>query len=508
MPKSRSGRLTFVLIVCVCLLIIGRNLHRRYMARALPEAVMRDDVSAVRSLLRWGADPEDGVSLAVSQLAQAKNSERANAEQTACLLIEKSNVLRLHPEQQANYLNDACNAHSLLVLRCLLDNGADVRTGNAKYALDSALSDIQYVRKELSPSEQEQRREISRQMVNLLRERGAPLTLLQAVNLSDQEAAKARLAAGASADEHDTAETTPLSTAAFNGDRKMVKFLLAHGAKVNAFANGSTPLISAIRGKHADIARLLLVRGADPNSGLPQRRSPSTLTTAILRLPILVADLLQHGADVNEGNGEALRTAIRERKLTIVQELLRRGAQVNPAAPANTPQMSFSSGYPMPKPKPFTPLATAVWFAPEYETALLRAGANLNSDKQTALLTAAKNGRTALFSRLLALGAAIDGRDDNGGTALIQCIQNHDSPAVKMLLEHGAQANGPPSSRRKPLDIAAASNDMAGARLLLAHGANVNQHPPDGHTALYYAHTFKRKEMAELLEKAGATDAQ
>jgi ankyrin repeat protein len=65
---------------------------------------------------------------------------------------------------------------------------------------------------------------------------------------------------------------TPLNWAAANGQFIAVKWLLDHGAAVNrvatfggpAHGEGVTALHLAAQGDHADIAELLLERGADP----------------------------------------------------------------------------------------------------------------------------------------------------------------------------------------------------------------------------------------------------
>jgi ankyrin repeat protein len=57
----------------------------------------------------------------------------------------------------------------------------------------------------------------------------------------------------------------PLHGAAFKGDLQVATLLLDHGAQVDAAGpNGKTALMFAAMFNRADIARLLLARGADP----------------------------------------------------------------------------------------------------------------------------------------------------------------------------------------------------------------------------------------------------
>jgi ankyrin repeat protein len=78
-----------------------------------------------------------------------------------------------------------------------------------------------------------------------------------------------RMLVGAGADlENVPHQYTPLAYAAYQGNERVVRFLLDRGARVNAFANDggtyiNTPLMMAAIQGHESIARSLLRAGAD-----------------------------------------------------------------------------------------------------------------------------------------------------------------------------------------------------------------------------------------------------
>lgn len=141
-----------------------------------------------------------------------------------------------------------------------------------------------------------------------------------------QEALDAIHSAGEGAASWTTDEGEPLlAVAAGHGLREIVETLLSVGADAGAVAAHSlvTPLIRASEGGHADVARLLLARGADPNA---QDASGRTALTAAVEYgdPELVRVLLQAGADPERKDGEGRTAAARVRGPFVrdIQDLL------------------------------------------------------------------------------------------------------------------------------------------------------------------------------------------
>jgi uncharacterized protein len=92
---------------------------------------------------------------------------------------------------------------------------------------------------------------------------------------------------------------TALHFPAFFGGVACSGVLLERGADVDAHGRGwmtGTPLNSAAAGRHADVARLLLERGADPNARQGSGWTPLH-SAAHNADPDMVALLLAHGAD-------------------------------------------------------------------------------------------------------------------------------------------------------------------------------------------------------------------
>src|SRR5437879_9762327 len=94
---------------------------------------------------------------------------------------------------------------------------------------------------------------------------------------------------------------TPLSLAAFFGHPEAVTVLLEYGADVNLkptsrFAN--TAVDAAVSGDHADVVRILLAAGANPN--VRSEANYTTLHKAAVHGNLeVVRMLLDHGADVS-----------------------------------------------------------------------------------------------------------------------------------------------------------------------------------------------------------------
>ncbi len=323
----------------------------------------------------------------------------ADAEAVACLLIERHADLRMprisvavgeQPKvsgyDDAGYVEEACRHGSIPVLRCLLNRGVALTprcldaalqyvslassgsttfSGSGTAQVESAAAKAEKAKQALRLAQQ---KEVIRQMAQLLREHGLRPTLAQCVELNDVTALKAALDAGISPEPQSSNTEPTLITAVRKGNLEMVTLLLAHGADANshtgygdsalnvAVAQGnlevvklllahgadvkggktSTALEHAMWGKHLAIARLLLAKGADPNFTFGSA-AYSALPEAILSLPEIVPELLQHGVNLNAGNGAVLRAALRTRRIALVQELLRRGVNVNPLPPPATP---------------------------------------------------------------------------------------------------------------------------------------------------------------------------
>ena len=94
---------------------------------------------------------------------------------------------------------------------------------------------------------------------------GDELKLMQAVRSNDIEAARALLKAGASPNAQDYWRDSPLLEAVRQDSLEMALLLIDQGAVVNTKGRGYTPLGLAVKNRSAQLVRLLLKAGADPD---------------------------------------------------------------------------------------------------------------------------------------------------------------------------------------------------------------------------------------------------
>jgi ankyrin repeat protein len=188
----------------------------------------------------------------------------------------------------------------------------------------------------------------------------------------------------------------------------VVKILLESGANINGHRGRNSPLITAAKRGHESIVKILLERGADVNLGTfwssPLCIAASDGNCAIVKL------LLESGAHIDlpnaSYNGTALLGAIANRRLAVVDFLLKKGAKVN-----NVVQGSY----------PPTPLHRACYCSKPVETV-----------------------DGAIVRVLLRAGADIEAKDRDGLTPLSYAIgrftwnKPYFEEGVKLLLEAGA----------------------------------------------------------------------
>jgi ankyrin repeat protein len=231
---------------------------------------------------------------------------------------------------------------------------------------------------------------------------GAPATLLEAVQADDVPAARQFISAGAGLEARD--------------------------------AKGWTPLIIALNGPHAEMARLLVEKGADVNAKSASAIGNTALCWAAQSNdPALIDLMLQHGADLNarSRNGmTALYVAVMLKKERAAEHLISKGARIDQLA-------YLSEGKHL-----FTPLMCAVSAGNvRMVDLLLKHGANLekkNNLGRTALFFAVGREQSEMLKHLIARGASVKARGPRGETALILAVNYEDAESVKILLAAGA----------------------------------------------------------------------
>jgi ankyrin repeat protein len=154
--------------------------------------------------------------------------------------------------------------------------------------------------------------------------------LLSAVVIGDEKTVSALLERGCPVDVKDSKlQLMPLHLAALHGRRRIAGLLIDHGADVNAkggLRGDDTPLLLAVSGRLGDdspvaqakreVAKLLLGKGADPNTPTSEGRTPLNLALAVRDAP-LVSILVRNGASPN----------IRTESGTVLHDLLKEGQE-------------------------------------------------------------------------------------------------------------------------------------------------------------------------------------
>lgn len=231
-----------------------------------------------------------------------------------------------------------------------------------------------------------------------------------------------RLAATANLDATTEIGRNALDYAADAGDSRAVELLLTAGAKPNG-QGGVALCRAASRANNLDIVNRLLMAGADPNlptqAAYAWRAVPLTCAAESGDLDQLRA-LIRAGArvsDVSPDGRTALSAAAGMGHASLVRELLALGANGNQPLPRGLTAIYFATSRPYGQREP-----------------------------------------TAALEALLAAGAQIDGRDQDGRTPLLYAAMAYHpfgSPeAVRMLQHAGADPHATDLAGRNALQVA------------------------------------------------------
>lgn len=304
---------------------------------------------------------------------------------------------------------------------------------------------------------------------------------------------------------------------------------------------------SRFKPDYLSVVRLLLEKGANPGLRSEEEYDhwPTPLMRAMHSLPI-VQLLIKGGANIHERNdtGEtALMLSAWHQNLDVFRFLAQHGGDVKArdgeGATLFLRTLTGLAGIPS-------------WSSPTPAEvrALREAGADINSgDKRgyTALMAASHSKDIPAIKLLLANGASLKVRDDDGLTALHYACASFAEPTtaasgsvifqpnietVRLLLERGADVNArdkegltaliqiarydftliylpakyPDTEFRYAQIVKQQAETVKIAKVLLQYGALVNACTKNGNTALKWARVHNSTRLIQLLKRAGAKD--
>ena len=285
---------------------------------------------------------------------------------------------------------------------------------------------------------------------------------------------------GAHANVRGNKERTPLHSAAWYGDLKMVQTLIDYEADANDTQNldGESPLhyvsfgfgFESLYAVHngiqslSGVARLLLGHGVDVNGRDVDGRTPLHAAAYSGRDKI-VHMLLEHGANIGAEDKKGrtpLHDAAGRRNVEAMRVLLEHGANI---------------------------------------------GAE-DKTGRTPLHEAAEHEDVEVMRVLLEHSANMGAEDKTGRTPLHEAAKHGDVEVMRVLLGHGANKGARDETGRTPLHEAAERGNAEVMRVLLEHGADVGAEDKEGKTAFQiaslkgYRHRYHR--ITKLLSDYGA----
>ena len=247
---------------------------------------------------------------------------------------------------------------------------------------------------------------------NLTKLIGLNVKLFMAVKKEDETLVEKLLQSGADANIRGIEGWTPLMLAAQNGNVRIAELLISECGKVNAKNNdGWTPLMLAVQNGHKKMVNSLLNYNPDLEIKTTDEMKTTALGVAVAKGHIeIVENLLKKGADVNAKdaqNNTAIFTAIEDCDVDMVDVLLN-----------YNPDLMVCDVYGN---TPLIKAATSEYYDVKIVEMLLNKGVDVNARSnfgQTALMGAAERGHFEKVKMLVENGADISIKGWHGRTAL------------------------------------------------------------------------------------------
>ncbi len=322
--------------------------------------------------------------------------------------------------------------------------------------------------------------------------------LLLATREGDIARAVALVEAGAEpdtgAEPGDRDQRPVLTLAALSPDSRLLRALIARGAKVDRAHQGVTALHAATRDSwhgRPDAVLTLLTNGA--HAAAVDNEGNTPLHGAVLSAePTVAAMLLDAGAPVDAVNAAGdtpLAIACRAANWALVRFLLEHGAKASPVG--GEPALVAAAGI-------ADDDAEGVKVLLRYKAAVNATDAHGRS----ALMAAAAEGHEQIARALLQAHAQPNLADRHGTTALMEAARAGAQGIVQLLADAHADASPRDGHGRDALTLACQSPraQAATVRALLALGAQPKEPGADGRSALDHAAGAGRWDFVALLD--------
>ena len=338
MNPQRKRLVRFFVIMGISLTVVlsavqfASRIRQARLDHELIEAIKKSDARQVAHLLDHGANAnavDDGGKRVSLATLWSTIMARLRPGAISPLYFPTA----LHVALSVRFNTEGDSTPSLTIVRALLSRGANpnVRDAMGRTSLERISNpqrqfEDQYLAGAIMPQSDDADCELA------LIHAGANVGIDEAlICASDPSVMRALLAAGANVNAHTPEGYTPLMLGAQWSDGERVRFLLDHGADVNAGSNQGTVLLLSSYGGVEAVVNLLIERGADVRRASSDGVTPVMAAASRGHLNI-VKILLAHGADIQtrDRNGwTALALAANSRERPTVAFLLSRGADLN-----------------------------------------------------------------------------------------------------------------------------------------------------------------------------------
>jgi ankyrin repeat protein len=273
----------------------------------------------------------------------------------------------------------------------------------------------------------------------------------------------------------------PIGAFSIIGSDINVGMLLSAGADPNkADSKGTTALMVAALNGNLSICQLLIeiraaVNVADHDKMTPLMYACQGMNAEVVKL------LLDHRADLSARNAEGATA------LTV--------ALISESTSKNSPGASLIG---------FTKFLNA---SDNIFDSLIALGADVHTkidNGSDLLLIAAQFGNLERAQFLIAKGFDVNARNKLGRTALLVACNEGKAPIVRFLLANKANADIAAENKQTPLMAAAEKANYAIVEMLIANKVDVNARMENGETALSIVKRKKCAAIEALLTEAGA----